>query len=124
MKSVKRRFERFQRESPNLCSIINFSYAVNGQGFSRDKIKRNFEILVEKEDYQPSDKIRLMEYFINHTNPFLEPVAYEKQGKFRSGGACYVPVVANDLPIKIATLETKTSFAGVDIKTKNHDYAF
>ena len=51
MRSIERRFLKFQHKRPNVSSLLNFCRAVKGQHFSTDSIHRWFNKLVEKDDY-------------------------------------------------------------------------
>lgn len=52
MRSIIRRIE----EIDGLSSYSNFVLAIRGRNFSRQSIARNFNKVVEKDDYQKSDK--------------------------------------------------------------------
>ena len=56
MKSVRRLFEKIARENPNWGSVIVFNHIVNQKNFSNDKIGRWFSILVDKNEYDRSEK--------------------------------------------------------------------
>jgi len=52
MRSINRRFNRSQ----NTTTITKFYDAITYQNFSEDRIRRWFNKLVDKEDYDTSDK--------------------------------------------------------------------
>lgn len=68
MRSIERRFNKFNTKNPGLSSYINFSQAIKGQKFSRDLINRWFNKLVDKDDYDKKDKRELIEYLTNLSN--------------------------------------------------------
>jgi predicted RNA-binding protein YlxR (DUF448 family) len=68
MRSIERRFNKFNNKNPGLSTYINFSQAIKGQKFSKDLISRWFNRLVEKEDYDKKDKRGLIDYLVNLSN--------------------------------------------------------
>lgn len=60
MKSIKRRFERIQKEIPGLSSHWYFRQAVSGQNFTPQTVARKFNELVEKDDYENAIKKELL----------------------------------------------------------------
>lgn len=72
MRSVKARFNRFNKEP--LSSYIAFSKAVKNQNFSRDSISRNFINLVDPDDYCCDEKKSLIDYLYDLSNPTEEHV--------------------------------------------------
>ncbi len=69
MRSIKRRFTNEQDKSPELSSFINFGTAIKSQRFSKDMIHRWFNKLVDKEDYQKSDKNEILKHLVSISNP-------------------------------------------------------
>lgn len=67
MRSIKRVFEKVQKENPGWGSIIVFNHIVDGKNFSHDRIARWFNILVDKQEYDQSDKKALLDY-VYHVN--------------------------------------------------------
>jgi hypothetical protein len=67
MKSIKRLFDKVAKENPTWGSVIVFNHIVEGKNFSRDRIARWFNVLVEKEEYDRSEKKEILEYvyFLN-----------------------------------------------------------
>ncbi len=57
-----------EERNRDLSSFTNFSRAIKGQNFSKDKISRWFNILVEKNDYNKKDKKVLIQNLVNLTN--------------------------------------------------------
>jgi len=68
MKSIERRFEVMVKKYPYHSSFICFARAVTGQKLSRDMIKRWFNKLVDKNDYDPKDKRKLFDQLELLTN--------------------------------------------------------
>lgn len=62
MRSIERRFKRDVLENPYLSTLACFNKAIYGQRFSKDRIKRSFNLLVDKNDYQKEDKGKLLKY--------------------------------------------------------------
>lgn len=71
MKSIERRFKRNVLNNPNWSSWTCFADAIIGQNFSGDRIKRHFNVLVDKDDYEKKDKMQLLKYLyqINGDKP-------------------------------------------------------
>ncbi|KKR43864.1 MAG: hypothetical protein UU10_C0002G0023 [Parcubacteria group bacterium GW2011_GWF1_40_6] len=85
MKSIQRLFEKIAREHPNWGSVIVFNHIVNGKNFSHDRIARWFNLLVDKEEYDRSEKKQILEYIyllnspLNRTkNDGIKPSRREK----------------------------------------------
>jgi hypothetical protein len=64
MKSVKKVFNRIRSENPYWSDYICFAEAVRGRRFSRKTIIRNFNSLVDKEDYAKSEKREIIEHLV------------------------------------------------------------
>jgi hypothetical protein len=56
MRSLKRIFNRIRSENPYWSDYTCFAEAVRGRRFSRKTIIRNFNSLVDKEDYAKNEK--------------------------------------------------------------------
>lgn len=56
MKSLERRFNKLAKTRPYLGSTMIFYQSIKGQDFSRQTLHRWFNKLVDKQDYQRSDK--------------------------------------------------------------------
>lgn len=65
MRSIERRFLKFQKERPNLSSLINFSGAVSGSNFTADAIGHWFKKLVDPEDYSKEDKRQIVKFMVS-----------------------------------------------------------
>jgi len=69
MKSIERRFDKIQKKNPYYSSIICFNLAVMEQGFSEVRIARQFNKLVDKDDYFSSDKKDILLFLYTFTKP-------------------------------------------------------
>jgi len=64
MRSIKRVFNRIGSENPSWSDYTCFAEAVRGRRFSRKTIIRNFNSLVDKDEYGRSGKKEIIEYLI------------------------------------------------------------
>jgi predicted Ser/Thr protein kinase len=64
MKSVKRVFNRIRSENPYWSDYICFAEAIRGKKFSRKTIIRNFNSLVDKEDYARNEKKEIIDFLM------------------------------------------------------------
>jgi len=64
MRSVRRAFERIRAENPYWSSLLCFAEAVRGRNFSRRTIVRNFNVLVDKEDYAKNERKKIVEFLV------------------------------------------------------------
>jgi len=64
MRSVKRVFKRIEAENPYWSSLLCFAEAVRGRNFSRRTIVRNFNALVDKEDYAKNERKEIVEFLV------------------------------------------------------------
>jgi hypothetical protein len=64
MRLLKRIFSRIRSENPYWSDYICFAEAVRGRKFSRKTIIRNFNSLVDKEDYAKNEKKEIIEYLV------------------------------------------------------------
>ncbi|MFA5932439.1 MAG: hypothetical protein WC793_03650 [Candidatus Paceibacterota bacterium] len=94
MKSIKRLFDKVSKENPNLGSVIIFNRIVSGKNFSHDRIARWFNVLVDKEEYDRSDKKDILNYIyllnspLNRTkNEGIAPIRAEKKAKMGKNDA-------------------------------------
>lgn len=76
MRSFQRRFFEAQTQRPQLSSILNFARVVRGQNFTRGMIGRWFNQLVDKEDFEESDRRALLKFL----NSLSTPEDDKKQG--------------------------------------------
>lgn len=68
MRSIEKRFILEQDKNPMFSTFINFSRAIDGQSFTEVVIKKWFNKLVDKDDYDPRDKKEIIEYLIGFSN--------------------------------------------------------
>jgi predicted Ser/Thr protein kinase len=64
MRSVKKVFNRIRGENPYWSDYICFAEAIRGKKFSRKTIIRNFNSLVDKEDYAKNEKREIIEHLV------------------------------------------------------------
>ncbi len=67
MKSIQRRFSNVQEKNPYWSSIICFNEAIKEQGFSQKNIYYWFLRLVDKDDYDKSDKKEILCFLLSIT---------------------------------------------------------
>lgn len=60
MKSIERRYRISQSKNPNFGDYINLAKTVKGQNYSKGTISKWFPELVNSEEYDKADKIRLI----------------------------------------------------------------
>jgi hypothetical protein len=60
MKSINANFNRVQLLSPNYSSYLCFANAVKDKRFSLASLQKNFNNLVDKNDYEKQDKSKLI----------------------------------------------------------------
>jgi hypothetical protein len=64
MRSLRRVFNKIRSENPYWSDYICFAEAVRGRNFSRKTIIRNFNSLVDKEDYIKSEKKEIIDFLV------------------------------------------------------------
>jgi hypothetical protein len=64
MRSLKRIFNRIRSENPFWSDYTCFAEAVRGRKFSGKTIIRNFNSLVDKEDYAKNKKREIIEHLV------------------------------------------------------------
>jgi len=68
MKAIKRNFERLEIEQPFLSTYMNFAHTINGRGFSNYSVRRQFNKLVDNEDYRDDEKRALLKHLYSLKN--------------------------------------------------------
>lgn len=68
MRSIERRFLDLQQERPFHSSLLNLGAAVKGQNFSEGMVRRWFNKLVEKDDYEGSNKREVIAHLTGLSN--------------------------------------------------------
>jgi hypothetical protein len=64
MRSLKRIFNKIRNENPYWSDYTCFAEAVRGRKFSRKTIVRNFNSLVDKEDYARGEKREIIKHLV------------------------------------------------------------
>lgn len=67
MRSIEKRFKQREESNPCWSTWTCFANSIKGQNFSKDKIRRHFNVLVDKNDYEKKDKIQLLKYLYKLT---------------------------------------------------------
>lgn len=62
MTSIKRRFNYIKHKNPYWSSWTCFAQTIYGKNFSKDSVRRYFSTLVDKTNYENSDKQKLLNY--------------------------------------------------------------
>lgn len=62
MKSIKRLYEKVEKQNPGWGSNVVFANIVRGKNFSHDRTARMFNILVDKNEYLRSEKKQILKY--------------------------------------------------------------
>lgn len=60
MKSIKRPFNKIQEANPDWSSFVCFAKVVQGKKFTKERVQRQFNSLVDKDDYTSSEKRSLV----------------------------------------------------------------
>lgn len=68
MEDLKRRFDDLRGQITGAGDIIILWYAVNHMRYSDIIIRRAFNQLVSKDEYEEEDKKELIDYLIKYTN--------------------------------------------------------
>lgn len=66
MRSIQRRCEKIAEKNPNKNSYLCFAEAIKGQNFSQQTVHRWFEKLVEKDDFDKSEKKGILAFLDNY----------------------------------------------------------
>jgi len=72
MKSIKFDFEKVCKKHRDLSSFACFGITIKGKGYSSSVIRKNFNKLVDFEDYDTSNKNEYYKHFNNLTKPLVE----------------------------------------------------
>jgi hypothetical protein len=65
MKSIEANVRSLEEKNPNYGLILLFAEAINGKGYGEETITRNFNQLVPKSDYLPSEKKELIGWLVS-----------------------------------------------------------
>jgi len=63
MRSIARRYKNIEKKYIELPSFICFGRAIRGQRFTQKVLRRHFNDLVDKNEYDKSDKRQLFNHF-------------------------------------------------------------
>ena len=69
MKDVQKRFDKYQKKRPNVSTFVNFAAAAKGTRLKHDTLRRWFNKLVEKEDYEGVSKFDILRCLDALSNP-------------------------------------------------------
>jgi predicted RNA-binding protein YlxR (DUF448 family) len=69
MKSLNSRFLRVQKSNPSRADFICLSKAVRDQKFKRPALLKALQELVPKDDYDRSDRFKLINHLWKSSNP-------------------------------------------------------
>jgi hypothetical protein len=67
MRSIQRRFKQREKDNPCWSSWTCFADSIKEQDFTKDKIRRYFNVLVDKNDYEEEEKMQLLRYLYKLT---------------------------------------------------------
>lgn len=67
MRSIERSFKQHQKQNPCWSTWTCFTKTIMERSFSKDKIRRHFNLLVDKDDYENKDKNQLLKYLYEIT---------------------------------------------------------
>lgn len=88
MKSIERRFRKFQENHPLWSSYLCFAEATRDGGFQKPTLARWFNKLVEKDDYAGHEKKVVLAFLANLSNPLKTT---ENEGKTDPGTRFILP---------------------------------
>lgn len=66
MEDLKRRFLQLRDECTGVSDLIILWYSVNQMGYSDAVVRKAFNTLVSKEEYDSCDKNELIDYLLNY----------------------------------------------------------
>lgn len=81
MRSIERRFLNLQHKRSNVSSLLNLAAAVKGQNFSADRISRALTRLVEKDDYDRSERRITLKHLVSLSQKETGREAYGKDAQ-------------------------------------------
>jgi len=67
MRSIERRHTTIEAKDNNLSTFMCFTRAISGQNFSKNRVNRMFNKLVDKNDYEQKEKRELLKFLYNLT---------------------------------------------------------
>jgi len=72
MKSIERRFEKIRNKYPDQSDYICFVEAITNQNFSRERIRRHFNNLINKNEYLQKEKRQILNHLYEANDPNVE----------------------------------------------------
>lgn len=72
MKSIKKQFKVLQEKNKGHSAYISLAGAINGLGYTRGTVSRNFTDLIPKDDYVTSERDALIDNLMDRTNSIEE----------------------------------------------------
>lgn len=82
MRSIERRFKYRQIKNPYWSTWTCFADAIMDQNFKKESIQENFNKLVDKNDYVPKEKMRLLKYLYEITKPSMRTRQFRYRIRF------------------------------------------
>ncbi|MCX6747416.1 MAG: hypothetical protein NTW98_00490 [Candidatus Nomurabacteria bacterium] len=67
MRSIEKSFKHTQVKNPYWSTFTCYANAVKGRSFSKDSIQRNFNKLVDKNDYAKDERVQILTYLYDIT---------------------------------------------------------
>lgn len=89
MKSINRNFKNIREKHPEWGSYIVLAETVRGSNFSKDRLARAFNVLVDKEEYLKEEKKELLVYLYELNKPLNRT---KKDGKTPQKGTLKLKV--------------------------------
>lgn len=71
MRSIERRFNQNRNRNPGWSTWTCFADAIMDQNFNKESIQKNFNKLVDKNDYVQSEKMQLFKYLYQISKPSM-----------------------------------------------------
>lgn len=71
MRSIEKRFNYRRIKNPYWSTWTCFTDAIIDQHFSKESIQKNFNKLVDKNDYVQNEKMQLLKYLYEITKPSM-----------------------------------------------------
>lgn len=68
MSEIRKRFLKFREEHPSLGDVIILSMSIGGMSYTPSAIRKAFDELVSKEEYDKEEKGEIINSLINYTN--------------------------------------------------------
>ena len=69
MKSIQRNFSKISTDNPYWSTIICFAHIIRKKRYHYQVIKKYFNLLVDKDDYDKKDKKQILDWLRDISNP-------------------------------------------------------